>query len=46
MTFQKLKVKELYIDFCKKGLDASIIHPTSIVGPNDFKPGLPMQEIL
>ena len=25
---------------------ASIIHPTSIVGPNDFKPGLPMQEMV
>ena len=23
-----------------------IIHPTSIVGPNDFKPGLPMQEMV
>ena len=23
------------LDYCSKGLDASIIHPTSIVGPND-----------
>ena len=34
------------LQFCEKGLDASIIHPTSIVGPNDFKPGLPMQEMV
>ena len=38
--------QKIVLDFCKKGLDASIIHPTSIVGPNDFKPGLPMQEMI
>ena len=38
--------QKIVIDFCKQGLDASIIHPTSIVGPNDFKPGLPMQEMV
>ena len=38
--------QKIVIDFCKKGLDASTIHPTSIVGPNDFKPGLPMQEMV
>ena len=38
--------QKIVIDYCKKGLDASIIHPTSIVGPNDFKPGLPMQEMV
>ena len=30
------------LDYCSKGLDASIIHPTSIVGPNDFKIGIPV----
>ena len=38
--------QKIVIDYCKQGLDASIIHPTSIVGPNDFKPGLPMQEMV
>ena len=38
--------QKIVMEFCKKGLDASIIHPTSIVGPNDFKPGLPMQEMV
>ena len=38
--------QKIVIDFCQQGLDASIIHPTSIVGPNDFKPGLPMQEMV
>ena len=38
--------QKIVLEFCVKGLDASIIHPTSIVGPNDFKPGLPMQEMV
>ena len=38
--------QKIVIDFCQQGLDASIIHPTSIVGPNDFKPGLPMKEMV
>tara|TARA_B100000609_G_C17210907_1_gene433743 strand:+ start:863 stop:1852 length:990 start_codon:yes stop_codon:yes gene_type:complete len=38
--------QKIVLEFCEKGLDASIIHPTSIVGPNDFKPGLPMQEMV
>ena len=38
--------QKIVIDYCQQGLDASIIHPTSIVGPNDFKPGLPMQEMV
>ena len=38
--------QKIVLDYCKQGLDASIIHPTSIVGPNDFKPGLPMQEMV
>ena len=37
---------KIVLDYCSKGLNASIIHPTSIVGPNDFKPGLPMQEMV
>ena len=38
--------QKIVIDYCQQGLNASIIHPTSIVGPNDFKPGLPMQEMV
>ncbi len=38
--------QKIVLDYCKQGLDASIVHPTSIVGPNDFKPGLPMQEMV
>ena len=38
--------QKIVLDFCQQDLDASIIHPTSIVGPNDFKPGLPMQEMV
>ena len=38
--------QKIVLNYCKQGLDASIIHPTSIVGPNDFKPGLPMQEMV
>ena len=38
--------QKIVLKFCEKDLDASIIHPTSIVGPNDFKPGLPMQEMV
>ena len=41
--FSKAEGQRIVYEFCKKGLDASIIHQTSIVGPNDFKPGLPMQ---
>ena len=41
--FSKAEGQRIVYEFCKKGLDSSIIHPTSIVGPNDFKPGLPMQ---
>ncbi len=42
----KAEGQKIVLDYCKQGLDASIIHPTSIVGPNDFKPGLPMQEMV
>ena len=41
--YSKAEGQRIVLEFCKQGLDASIIHPTSIVGPNDFKPGLPMQ---
>ena len=41
--YSKAEGQRIVYEFCEKGLDASIIHPTSIVGPNDFKPGLPMQ---
>ena len=41
--FSKAEGQRIVYEFCKKGLDASIIHPTSIVGPNDLNPGLPMQ---
>ena len=41
--YSKAEGQRIVYDYCKKGLDASVIHPTSIVGPNDFKPGLPMQ---
>jgi dihydroflavonol-4-reductase len=41
--YSKAEGQRIVVEFCNKGLDASIIHPTSIVGPNDFKPGLPMQ---
>ena len=41
--YSKAEGQRIVYDYCEKGLDASVIHPTSIVGPNDFKPGLPMQ---
>jgi dihydroflavonol-4-reductase len=44
--YSKAEGQRIVVEFCNKGLDASIIHPTSIVGPNDFKPGLPMQEMV
>jgi dihydroflavonol-4-reductase len=37
---------KIVLEFAQKGLDASIVHPTSIVGPNDFKPGIPMQALV
>jgi dihydroflavonol-4-reductase len=41
--YSKAEGQRIVYDYCEKDLDASVIHPTSIVGPNDFKPGLPMQ---
>ena len=37
---------KIVLDYASIGLNASIIHPTSIVGPNDFKPGIPMQALV
>ena len=37
---------KIVLDYASKGLNASILHPTSIVGPNDFKPGIPMQALV
>ena len=42
----KADAQRIVYDYCEKGLDASIIHPSSIVGPNDFKPSLFGQEII
>ena len=44
--YSKAEGQRIVYDYCKKGLDASVIHPTSIVGPNDFKPVLPMQAFI
>ena len=38
--------QRIVLDFTKNFLDASIIHPTSIMGPNDFKPGLNCQSMI
>jgi len=44
--YSKAEGQRIVYNYCEKGLDASVIHPTSIVGPNDFKPGLPMQALV
>ena len=38
--FSKAEGQRIVYEFCEKGLNASIIHPSGIVGPNDFKPSL------
>ena len=38
--------QKIVLEFSKNYLDASIIHPTSIMGPNDFKPGLNCQSMI
>ena len=38
--------QRIVLDFTNNYLDASIIHPTSIMGPNDFKPGLNCQSMI
>ena len=42
----KADAQRIVYDYCEKGLDASIIHPSGIFGPNDFKPSLFGQEII
>ena len=42
----KADAQRIVLDFCNKGLDASIIHPSGIFGPNDFKPSLFGQEFI
>ena len=42
----KADAQRIVLDFCNKGLDASIIHPSGIFGPNDFKPSLFGQEFV
>ena len=42
----KADAQRIVLEYAQNGLDASIIHPTSIVGPNDFKPGIPMQALV
>ena len=37
---------KIVLEYASKGLNACILHPTSIVGPNDFKPGIPMQALV
>ena len=42
----KADAQRIVYDYCEKGLDASIIHPSGIFGPNDFKPSLFGQEFI
>ncbi|MBT6636630.1 MAG: NAD-dependent epimerase/dehydratase family protein [Candidatus Marinimicrobia bacterium] len=34
----KAAAQRKVLDACRRGLNASILHPTGIIGPNDFKP--------
>ena len=45
MIFLRLG-QRIVLDFTNNYLDATIIHPTSIMGPNDFKPGLNCQSMI
>ncbi len=36
----KSKAEKIVLDATKNGLDAVVINPTAVVGPNDFKPSL------
>ncbi|MCU0370921.1 MAG: NAD-dependent epimerase/dehydratase family protein, partial [Bacteroidales bacterium] len=36
----KARAEEMVLEASSKGLDAIVINPTAIVGPNDFKPSL------
>jgi len=42
----KADAQRIVYDYCEKGLNASIIHPSGIFGPNDFKPSLFGQEFI
>ena len=42
----KADAQRVVLEYCERGLDASIIHPSGIFGPNDFKPSLFGQEFL
>jgi dihydroflavonol-4-reductase len=36
----KSKAEKIVLDASKNGLDAIVINPTAVIGPNDFKPSL------
>ena len=42
----KADAQRVVLEYCDRGLDASIIHPSGIFGPNDFKPSLFGQEFI
>ena len=42
----KADAQRIVLEYCDKGLNASIIHPSGIFGPNDFKPSLFGQEFV
>jgi dihydroflavonol-4-reductase len=42
----KADAQRIVLEYCDKGLNASIIHPSGIFGPNDFKPSLFGQEFI
>ena len=42
----KADAQRIVLEYCDNGLNASIIHPSGIFGPNDFKPSLFGQEFI
>ena len=36
----KADAQRIVLDYCERGLDASIIHPSGVYGPHDYKPSL------
>ncbi|WGK69751.1 NAD-dependent epimerase/dehydratase family protein [Candidatus Haliotispira prima] len=42
----KADAQRIVLEYCERGLNASIIHPSGILGPNDFKPSLFGQEFI
>ena len=36
----KADSQRIVLEYCEQGLDASIIHPTGVYGPHDYKPSL------